>query len=116
MNYSKITGDLIRRFGCSVSVSNGGGSKTHSVFIQPLRYKNKIYLDGSALTQGMYDGSHYLLIAPPELELSPPLEDYVIECPSMKKRFTVRKSETYFFMDRPVYLWAVLGCYEGEDD
>ncbi len=112
MIYSKITGELIRRFGCRIEVIKDGASKSLGAFIQPLRYKNKIYLDGSAITQGMYDGSHYLMIAPPELKFDGDLDDYVISCPSMNERFTVRKVETYYLMDQPVYLWAVLGRFE----
>ncbi len=111
MYNSKIIGDLIRRYGCNINVTNGDKSKSYNAFIQPLRYKNKIYLDGTALSQGMYDGSHSLLIAPPELELNQPLDDYVIECASMGRRFCVRKFDIYYFNDRPIYVWAILGSY-----
>lgn len=108
---SKIISDLIRRFGCKISVSKDDSTSEHCAFIQPLRYNNKLYLDGSSLTQGLYDGSYCLMIAPAELKLDKPFEDYIIECEAMNRRFTVKKSEMYYFNDRPLYLWAVLGNY-----
>lgn len=108
---SKIISDLIHRFGCEIKVENGQRTVKHCAFIQPLRYKNKLYLDGLSLTQGLYDSSYCLMIAPPELKLDDPLEDNIIECEAMGRRFTVKKSDTYFFQNKPLYLWAVLGNY-----
>ncbi|MGN0498530.1 MAG: hypothetical protein ACI4F6_05680 [Acutalibacteraceae bacterium] len=117
MRGCKVMGDLIRRYGCKICVKNGTESRDYSAFIEPLRYKSKLYLDGTSLTQGLFDGSHCLMIAPPELELDKPLEDYVIECAAMNKRFTVKKCDTYYLQDTPLYLWAILGHYrqDGEE-
>lgn len=115
MRATKIIGDLITRFGCNIRVEDGEDSRSYSAFVQPLRYKNKIYLDGTSLTQGLFDGSHWLLLAPPELVLDKPLESYVIECAAMDKRFTVKKCDTYYLKDKPIYLWAILGCYRQEE-
>lgn len=110
MRAIKIIGDLIKRFGCKIQVDDGSDSRSYSAFIEPLRYKNKIYLDGTSLTQGFVDGSHWLMIAPPELVLDKPLESYAIECAAMDKRFMVKKCDTYYIEDKPIYLWAILGC------
>lgn len=110
-SYNKIIADLIRRFGCEISVTKGESLTALCAFIQPLRYKNKLYLDGTSLTQGLYDGSHYLMIAPSNLKLEQPCEDYVIKCDAMDKYFTVKKCEIYYLSSRPLYVWAILGEY-----
>lgn len=116
MDCGKIITDLITRFGCEISVSDGSAKSQYRAFIQPLRYKNKLYLDGTSLTQGLYSGSYCLLIAPPELKLDSTAEDYIIECKSMNKRFTVKKADTYYLNDAPLYLWAVLGEYNNFEE
>lgn len=116
MDGKKIITDLITRFGCNISVSAGSSTDECRAFIQPLRYKNKLYLDGTSLTQGLYGGSYCLLIAPPDLRLDGAAEDYVIECKAMNKRFTVKKTDTYYFNDTPLYLWAVLGEYNNSEE
>ncbi|MCQ4021529.1 MULTISPECIES: hypothetical protein [unclassified Ruminococcus] len=117
MRGAKVIVDLIHRFGCKICVINGEQRSECSVFIEPLRYKNKIYLDGTSLSQGLLDGSHSLMIAPPELVLDLPLENYVVECATMNRRFTIKKCDTYYLKDTPLYLWAILGNYrqDGEE-
>lgn len=118
MRIVKIIYDLICRFGCRICVSKDDEVNEYPAFIEPLRYKNKLYLDGTSLTQGLFDGSHWLMIAPPELSLIYPLDEYIVECAAMNKQFTVKKCDTYYLQDKPLYLWAILGQYrqDGENE
>lgn len=111
MRIEKIISDLIRRFGCKISISDNEHTKEFFAFIQPLQYKSKLHIENTSLPQGIYNDSSYLMLAPSELILNSPLEDYVVECKAMNKCFTVKKSDIYSFNDSPLYVWAILGSY-----
>lgn len=103
----KIIKDMIVRFGCAVSVSCDGKTVKTSAFIQPLRYKNKVYIDGDCISAGELKGSYYLLIASPELELDEDRE-YAIDCPAMSRSFSLRSCGVYCLSNKPLYTWAIL--------
>ena len=57
---------LIERYGRSVSLSmeDGWHSPQFRALIQPLRYKNKMYLEGVHTPIGIHDPGYYLYIGP----------------------------------------------------
>ena len=77
-------------------------------------YKNKMYLGGTALPAGVFDGGHYLMIAPANLGVT----DYrntVIE--TADARYTIKRVERVKADNRELYLWAVLTpCYPPVED
>lgn len=110
----KIIKDITERFGCAVYLYYDDGAVVKgSAFIQPLRYKNKVYIDGECISLGEIKGGYYLLIASPELELDEDGE-YVIYCPAMKGRFSLRSCGVYCLENKPLYTWAVLEKSAGE--
>ena len=58
---------LIERYGRSVSLSmeDGWHSPQFRALIQPLRYKNKMYLEGVHTPIGIHDPGYYLYIGLP---------------------------------------------------
>lgn len=116
MNTEQTVKKLIKRFGSTVTVTQNGVTKASKAFIQPLFYKNKMYIDGHYLPQGYCDGGHYLYYGMPDVALQEPFDEIVIVCPALNKNYTVKRAEVHVFRDRPVYVWAVITpCGEGED-
>lgn len=95
---------MIDRYGNSVTVQNGGISLSTRAFIEPLRYKNKIYIGGRYHPLGEYNNEKYLYIGKPSVALSE--DETVIECAG--ERYIVKRAELYRVTDEPLYAWAIM--------
>lgn len=96
---------MFEKYGQNVSLKtdDGWSSPIYGAFIQPLRYKNKMYLNGVNTVIGFNSQGHYLYIGPPEHSL---IESCRIESNGMK--FTVDRSEKVYFKNEVVYIWAII--------
>jgi len=118
MTVLQQVGELMRHHGRSMTLFAAGENNQFDeqptrAFLQPLRYKNKIYLEGILSDIGYVDEGHYLYIGPtqPSVHDLPPRSE--IHCGGA--RYFVKRSERVFLADTPVYEWAVLQTlYEGE--
>ena len=86
--------------GGKFAVDRSGG------FIQPLRYKNKMYLNGVNTVIGFNSQGHYLYIGPPDHDVSRLDSEQWIESNSQK--FTVDRSEKVYFKNEVIYVWAII--------
>lgn len=73
-------------------------------FIQPLRYKNKMYLNGINTVIGFNSQGHYLYIGPPDHD--PERESCHVE--SNGKKYTVDRCEKVYFKNEVIYVWAII--------
>ncbi|HHZ05465.1 MAG TPA: hypothetical protein GX401_01550 [Clostridiales bacterium] len=97
--------EIITAYGGKIQLSYDGATVETNGFIQPLRYKNKMYLDGSYLPCGYCDGGHYLYIG--KAEAVPDNTDVILKTADDREYIIVR-SEMYYLWDTPLYLWAIL--------
>ncbi len=98
---------MINRYGSAVTINNGGEITQTRAFVQPIRYKNKIYIGGRRHVLGAYSNEKYLYIGKPSDQI---VEDVsVIECAGNK--YIVKRQETFLTGDEPVYVWAILIAY-----
>ncbi len=104
MNILHSVGKIINRYGCAAAVENSGKLTQTRGFLQPLRYKNNEYADSLRHCAGEKKQGLYLFICTNEATLVP--GSTVIEIKDCK--YIVKRSETYFVSDCPVYKWAVL--------
>ncbi|MEE1322099.1 MAG: hypothetical protein UHM85_11315 [Acutalibacteraceae bacterium] len=99
---------LFEQFGVEMSIMIGGGMHEYfKGFLQPLRYKNKIYLSGIPTEIGYDNLRKYLLVAPPEVRLD--LVDgnsYILMFDQAK--FSVDHCEQVYFKEKPFYFWAIV--------
>lgn len=107
MAHKVIKNKLFDKYGVTVVSSNGEDSVEFTAFLQPLRYKNKIYLSGVPTELG-YDGlNKYLLIAPPELDIAYlEDEDYTISWEG--NTFDTDHCEPVHLGKKHLYFWAVV--------
>ncbi len=97
----------IGRFGSSVTITQQGESVSTRAFLEPLRYRNKIYIGGEYRPLGALRREKYLYVGKPDHRL---IEDEsVIEMQG--SRYIVKRRETYFVKDTPIYEWAILVPY-----
>lgn len=113
MSIADSVHNLINRYGSRLEISNGKDITAVRAFIQPLRYKNKMYIDGSFLPGGYIDGGHYLYIGSPEIRFDKGFEDVVITTAD-NESFIVKRAELYTLSDVPIYIWAILTPYAKE--
>ncbi len=115
MSVRKSINKMLQKYGSAVTVKDKFGSFESKAIIQPLMYKNKMYLGGSELSAGYYDAGHYLMIAPSR-DFIRDYRSTVITCG--KESYTIKRSESISAGEEDLYVWAVLTTYSPpmEDD
>lgn len=105
--YKSVLKEL-SRLGESITVTTEKGKFKVKGLIQPLLYKNKLYLGGKQLPDGFFDGGCYLLICSPEVRL-PVLGTAFFEAGG--KKYILKRSETVKSSSQALYTWAVLSPF-----
>lgn len=103
---------FLEKYGQSITVTNGQEGFEGKAFIQPVRYKNKQYLDHTVSSAGLNELSNYLYIGKPEYEIGNMSNALINSC---GKCFYVINSDMVFVGDAPLYEWAILRVYHEED-
>lgn len=98
----------VDKYGTTVSLSSDGKvfGTPYRAFIQPLRYKNKMYLMGVRSKLGWIDQSHYLYIGPAEKDVASLTSAARIR--SQNENFYIVKAENVHLGDNIFYNWAVI--------
>ncbi len=107
---------LINKYGQPVRAysDDGWSSGEYFAFIQPVRYKNKMYLNDVESPIGTVSECYYLYIGPADvilknMEGKAKLSSSIMKC-------TVERSESVFFGDEIIYNWAILRRVVEEDE
>lgn len=92
-------------------VSSDGKEKSFRAFLQPLRYKNKIYLRGVATELGYDSLKKYLLLSPADVDLS------VVDATENALYFgdihlSIDHTEKVYFGKTPFYTWSIVSKEE----
>lgn len=101
--------EMFTKFGREIRLGKEDGwrSSIFHGFIQPLRYKNKIYLDGVYTVIGFDNQGKYLYIGPPDYDLTnfDSSTGFII---SDGVKYTIDRAEKVYYGDAPVYIWAII--------
>ena len=106
----QIINKLFKTFGCPVMVYSQTSPPYASQsfgFMQPLRYKNKMYVDTQMTDLGLDDDGRYVYIGLPE----PLLTARADNCRSLEmgqQKFSVIRAENVFHMGKAIYVWAII--------
>ena len=105
MNITK----MLNKYGCSVYISSNDGwnSPLFKAFIQPLRYKTKLYLEGEYTPIGVNKNDVYLYIGPAGHDLTKLDRTYRIHDRDNNK-YMIDRAEKIMVKDTIVYIWAVI--------
>ena len=98
----------LEKYGEKVTITTEDGTFSTMAIVEPLLYKNKLYLRGKQLPQGCFDNGNYLMIGQPDVKL-PVTGAAFVE--TKDRIFFLVKSETVNLEAKPVYVWAVLEPY-----
>ncbi len=98
---------LIRDYGRRMRLASKGNEIVFKAFLQPLRYKNKMYLNAVS-TELRYDSSRkYLLIAPADIDLSG-ADGYEAIITDENGKYVADRVEKIYLGEIPIYTWAVV--------
>ena len=114
MSLMGAVSNSIAKYGGDVSVTQNGQRVRTRAIVEPLRYKNRIFIGGEQRSLGSLNRERYLYIGQPDVPLC--ANASVIE--SVGGKYSVKRCETYYVQDRPVYVWAILKPFGAlrEDD
>ena len=103
---------LFKKMGVTLSIKNGTKTvNSFNAFLQPLRYKNKIYLRGVATELGYDSLKKYLLISPVSVDLSA-VDGTNLALYFGEKHLSVDHTETVYFGKTPYYNWSIVSKEE----
>ena len=100
---------FFNQFGRSVYLSDGAGwrSPVYRAFLQPLRYKNKMYLEGTYTVLGKDPNSLYLYIGSEKHDITRvPKNTRLTD--SDGNQYLIQRAEKVCRGDKPYYFWAIL--------
>ena len=95
----------------SLRLPDGRASGTFYGFIQPLRYKNKMYLAGVNTQIGYNSERHYLYIGPPEYDLTAAGSDTLLNAGGVDYR--IDRAEKVYRGAEVFYIWAIVRTVVG---
>ena len=99
---------LINRYGQTVcaELESGERSLDYKAFVQPVRYKNKMYLNAVESPIGTVSENYYLYVGPYDVQLNSIDEPVTIHTAIMS--CTVERAEAVFLDNEILYVWAIL--------
>lgn len=103
---------LFNKMGVTLTVKKGSSTiSTFNAFLQPLRYKNKIYLRGVATELGYDSLKKYLLLSPADVDLSD-VDGTTISLYFGNIHLSIDHTETVYLGDSPYYNWTIVSKEE----
>lgn len=105
MNITK----MLNKYGSSVFITgkNAWSTPVFRAFIQPLRYKTKLYLEGEHTPIGVNKNDVYLYIGPADHDLTKLNKSYRIHDKD-NNEYMIDRAEKIIVKDKTVYIWAVI--------
>ena len=94
----------IQTYGEEITVVNDDNTVLARAFIEPLRYRNKIYIGGGYRTLGMKHSEKYLYVGIPDI----PLVENKTIVKRKDEKYLVKRVERYYVKEQVAYTWAIL--------
>lgn len=104
------TKKIFEKYGQRAVLSIGGitvKNQNFKAFIQPLRYKNKLYLRGKFTEIGKNREDYYLYMGPPDVDISS-VDGIKTHLYIDEKEYLVYRTERHTVMSQTVYFWAII--------
>ncbi len=108
MRKSDSLESLLKRYGRSVYITSEKlNSEIFNALVQPLRYKNKMYVAGTNTEIGLAEENYYLYIGPANKDLRKMGASVMLHTADGKS-YEVQKSEKIYNGESVFYIWAVI--------
>lgn len=103
MDLEKKVSALLAHCGTPFKVTTGGKNLSGHAMIQPLRYKNKLYVELQPSEVGRIDDGCFLYLGPADITFG---ADDKLEFAD--KKFIVERFENVYLFGKSIYNWAIL--------
>lgn len=100
------------RFGRKLTISSENGDFDFQAFLQPLRYKNKMYLSSVHGELGFNTLTKFLLLCPGDVDLES-VDGINVRLCLGDRDFSVDHCERVCFGEQMLYFWAIIHQNEG---
>ncbi len=116
MKFSEKVKVMLQAIGEKVSVSVNGTANEVYAIIQPMRYKNKLYLEQERTELGFKDSECFLYLGPPEVDFAG-VERYTW-IKTEDRSYNVSRADRITIRGKTQYIWAILSprMKDGEYD
>lgn len=105
---------LLKKYGREVKLCDQSGTKQScKAMIEPLRYKNKMYLDGIYTEIGFNSQGHYLYIGPPQMDLTLAADSEFLTADGTS--YQIDRAEKVYNKGEVFYIWAIIRTIVEED-
>ncbi len=105
---------LFDKIGENATVKIGSAEKTIKAVIQPMRYKNKLYLDMKWGSLGLKDTECFLYLGPAEADFTGRERQTFVK--TNDRSYCVSRADRITIGGEIVYIWAVLTPNIKEDE
>ena len=103
MDIKRKVSALLTHCGTPFEVTTGGKTLRGHAMIQPLRYKNKLYVELQPSEVGRIDDGCFIYLGPAEIIFG--ADD---KLNFAEKKFIVERFENVYLFGEPIYNWAIL--------
>lgn len=109
-----MTPSKIFKHGTTVFLTTNDGWKSEyfNAYIQPIRYKNKVYLEGNYTEIGINGNNVFIYLGPANHDFTADLQNFRIS-DLQNRRFIIDKAEKVALDDKVLYIWAVIRQVRG---
>lgn len=98
---------LFKKYAQPVMVQDGSfKTAEYKAFVQPLRYKNKMYLSGYYSEMGHYGEGYYLYVGPASVPLKDLSATAILKSNGIN--YNIYRTEMVTFKNSGVYVWAII--------
>lgn len=120
MNIHKSFAYNLQKWGRKITVLDRSDAavQTKKCFMQALRYKNKMYMEGTPTDIGISNSGYFLLLAPPDFAVNEVENGGCIS--DGEKKYHIDRWEKIYAGEEVFYIWAIIkedtkGCYPDYD-
>lgn len=106
LKFKKSINSAFEKAGQKARVVVGNNTVSVKAIIQPMRYKNKLYMDMGNTVLGLNDSECFLYLGPAEPDLSGKEMQTAIF--TADRAYNVSRADRIMFNDEVLYIWAVL--------
>ncbi len=113
--FSNCVINMIDKFGKSIEVWPKNNDIIYTkAFIQPLRYKDQMYMGGKCIDIGYLNGNSYLYIGNKNLRLD--LYPFNTLIKTAEENYVVKRAQAVYIGDDILYVWAILQVYVEDEN
>ena len=105
---------VFENFGSSFFIKGRDGWKSpvFNAFLQPIKYKNKMYLEGFHTPIGVEPNDIYVYLGPANHDLTKLDSSYKL-VDSFNTTYKIDRAEKIVFQNKSLYIWAVVRKVSG---